>query len=74
MGSYGIGVSARDCAIEQNCDDDGIICSKAPPHLMWVTITTMKQDEIREAGEKLYKDLRHAGLMFCLTIAMSAPE
>jgi prolyl-tRNA synthetase len=22
----------------------------------------MKQDEIREAGEKLYKDLRHAGL------------
>jgi len=27
-----------------------------------VTITNMKQDDVREAGEKLYKDLQHAGL------------
>jgi prolyl-tRNA synthetase len=64
MGSYGIGVERiMTAAIEQNCDDDGIIWPKAiAPFDVVVTITNMKQDEIREAGEKLYKDLRHAGL------------
>jgi prolyl-tRNA synthetase len=64
MGSYGIGVERiMTAAIEQNCDDDGIIWPKAiAPFDVVVTITNMKQEEIREAGEKLYKDLRHAGL------------
>jgi len=64
MGSYGIGVERIiTAAIEQNCDDDGIIWPKAiAPFDCIVTITNLKQEEIREAGEKLYKDLRHAGL------------
>ena len=37
-----------------------------------VTITNMKQDEVREAGEKLYQELQRAGSKFCLTIATSA--
>jgi prolyl-tRNA synthetase len=64
MGSYGIGVERIiTAAIEQNCDDDGIIWPKSiAPFDVIVTITNLKQDEVREAGEKLYKDLRHAGL------------
>src|ERR1700730_12453738 len=64
MGSYGIGVERIiTAAIEQNCDDDGIIWPKSiTPFDVIVTITNLKQDEVRETGEKLYKDLRHAGL------------
>lgn len=64
MGSYGIGVERIiTAAIEQNSDDDGIVWPKAiAPFDVIVTITNIKQDEIREAGEKLYKELRHAGL------------
>ena len=64
MGSYGIGVDRiMSAAIEQNHDDAGIIWPKAiAPFDVIVTITNMKQDEVREAGEQLYKDLRHAGL------------
>jgi prolyl-tRNA synthetase len=64
MGSYGIGVDRiMSAAIEQNHDDAGIIWPKSiAPFDVIVTITNMKQDEVREAGEKLYKDLRHAGL------------
>ncbi|MDQ2856411.1 MAG: proline--tRNA ligase [Acidobacteriota bacterium] len=64
MGSYGIGVERIiTAAIEQNSDDDGILWPRsiAPFHVV-VTVTNMKQDEVREAGEKLYKDLRQAGL------------
>jgi prolyl-tRNA synthetase len=64
MGSYGIGVERIiTAAIEQNSDDDGIIWPRSiAPFDVVVTITNMKQDDVREAGEKLYKDLRHAGL------------
>jgi prolyl-tRNA synthetase len=64
MGSYGIGVERiMTAAIEQNHDEDGIIWPKSiSPFDVIVTVTNMKQDELREAGEKLYKDLRHAGL------------
>jgi prolyl-tRNA synthetase len=64
MGSYGIGVERIiSAAVEQNHDDDGIIWPRtiAPFHVI-VTITNVKQDEVREAGEKLYQDLQHAGL------------
>ena len=64
MGSYGIGVERIiTAAVEQRHDDDGIIWPKSltPFHVV-VTITNMKQDELRAAGEKLYGDLQRGGL------------
>lgn len=64
MGSYGIGVERIiTAAIEQNCDEDGIVWPRPiAPFDVVVTITNIKQDEVRGAGEELYKDLRRAGL------------
>jgi prolyl-tRNA synthetase len=64
MGSYGIGVERiLTAAIEQQHDADGIIWPQAlAPFDAIVTITNMKQDDIRNAGEKLYSDLKRAGL------------
>jgi prolyl-tRNA synthetase len=64
MGSYGIGVERiLASAIELHHDDDGIIWPKSiAPFDCIVTITNMKQDELRAAGEKLYADLQRAGL------------
>ncbi|HEX8775217.1 MAG TPA: proline--tRNA ligase [Pyrinomonadaceae bacterium] len=64
MGSYGIGVERiLASAIELHHDEDGIIWPKAiAPFDCVVTITNMKQDELREAGEKLYKALQQRGL------------
>jgi prolyl-tRNA synthetase len=64
MGSYGIGVERiMASAIELHHDADGIIWPKAiAPFDAVVTITNMKQDELREAGERLYHDLQRAGL------------
>ncbi|HEV7857406.1 MAG TPA: proline--tRNA ligase [Pyrinomonadaceae bacterium] len=64
MGSYGIGVERiMASAIELHHDADGIIWPRAiAPFDVVVTITNMKQDNLREAGEKLYADLGSAGL------------
>jgi prolyl-tRNA synthetase len=64
MGSYGIGVERiMAAAIEQQHDADGIIWPRSlAPFDVVVTITNMKQDELRAAGEKLYEDLQRAGL------------
>jgi prolyl-tRNA synthetase len=64
MGSYGIGVERiMASAIELHHDADGIIWPKAiAPFDCVVTITNMKQEELRTAGEKLYQDLQRAGL------------
>ncbi|HSD46494.1 MAG TPA: proline--tRNA ligase [Pyrinomonadaceae bacterium] len=64
MGSYGIGVERiMTAAIEQHHDADGIIWPQSlAPFDVVVTITNMKQDDLRAAGEKLYHDLQHAGL------------
>jgi prolyl-tRNA synthetase len=64
MGSYGIGVERiMSAAVEQNHDDDGIIWPRSlAPFDVVVTITNMKQDNLREAGEQLYHDLQAAGL------------
>ncbi|HEX4899359.1 MAG TPA: proline--tRNA ligase [Pyrinomonadaceae bacterium] len=64
MGSYGIGVERiMASAIELHHDDDGIIWPKSiAPFDVIVTITNMKQDEVRNAGESLYKELHRAGL------------
>jgi len=64
MGSYGIGVDRIiTAAIEQNHDADGIIWPRAiAPFDCVVTITNMKQEELKSAGEQLYTDLQRAGL------------
>lgn len=64
MGSYGIGVERiLTAAVEQQHDEDGIIWPKSlAPFDVIVTITNMKQEELREAGEKLYRELQQAGL------------
>jgi prolyl-tRNA synthetase len=63
MGSYGIGVERIiAAAVEQQHDDDGIVWpTSLSPFDVVVTITNMKQDNLREAGEKLYEELQRAG-------------
>jgi prolyl-tRNA synthetase len=64
MGSYGIGVERIiTAAIEQNHDADGIIWPKTiAPFDVVVTVTNVKDEKLRETGERLYKDLMRAGL------------
>ena len=64
MGSYGIGVERIiSAAVEQRHDEDGIIWPKSlAPFDVVVTITNMKQDDLRQAGERLYEDLQRSGL------------
>jgi prolyl-tRNA synthetase len=64
MGSYGIGVERIiTAAIEQNHDADGIVWPKSiTPFDVVVTVTNMKDEKLREAGEKLYRELQRAGL------------
>jgi prolyl-tRNA synthetase len=64
MGSYGIGVERIiTAAVEQNHDADGIIWPRSlAPFDVIVTITNIKDEKLREIGEKLYKDLQRAGL------------
>ncbi|HSP62305.1 MAG TPA: proline--tRNA ligase [Pyrinomonadaceae bacterium] len=63
MGSYGIGVERIiSAAVEQNYDADGIIWPRAiAPFDLLVTVTNMKDEKLRTAGEKLYRDLQQAG-------------
>src|SRR5207302_7601460 len=58
MGSYGIGVERIiTAAVEQNYDDDGIIWPKSfAPFDVVLTVTNMKDEKLRDAGETLYKD------------------
>jgi prolyl-tRNA synthetase len=64
MGSYGIGVERIiTAAVEQNYDTDGIIWPRAiAPFDAVVTVTNMKDEKLREEGEKLYQELQQAGL------------
>jgi prolyl-tRNA synthetase len=64
MGSYGIGVERiMTAAIEQHHDADGIIWPKSiAPFDVVVTITNTKDEKLREAADKLYKELERAGL------------
>jgi len=63
MGCYGIGVGRIiSAAVEQQHDEDGIVWpSSLAPFAVVVTITNMKQDDVRETGEKLYQELQQAG-------------
>ncbi len=64
MGSYGIGVERiLSAAVEQNHDADGIVWPRAiAPFDVVVTVTNVRQKEMSDAGERLYEELRRAGL------------
>ena len=64
MGSYGIGIERiMASAIELHHDHEGIIWPKTiAPFDCVVTVTNIKQPEMLEAGERLYKSLQLAGL------------
>ena len=64
MGCYGIGITRIvGAAIEQNHDDNGIIWPGplAPFDVVVVPINMHRSDEVREAAEALYAELREAG-------------
>ena len=64
MGCYGIGVTRIvGAAIEQNHDERGIIwpAPLAPFDVVLVPINMHRSDEVREAAEALYEELRDAG-------------
>jgi prolyl-tRNA synthetase len=64
MGSYGIGVERiMSAAVENHNDSDGIIWPREiAPFDVIVTVTNIKQDDVKAAGERLYDELRRAGL------------
>lgn len=64
MGCYGVGVSRTiAAAIEQNNDKDGIIwpIPIAPYHVILVPVS-MKDSQVVETADKLYEELRNAGV------------
>ena len=64
MGTYGIGVSRTvAAAAEQNHDKDGIIWPLAlSPFPVEVVPTSVTDEPVRDAAEKLYGDLRAQGV------------
>jgi prolyl-tRNA synthetase len=65
MGCYGIGVTrVVAAAIEQNHDDRGIIWPGpiAPFQVVLVALNLQKSARVREAGERLYRELGDAGI------------
>jgi len=65
MGCYGIGVTrVVAAAIEQNNDDNGIIWPQniAPFDVALAPINMQKSERLKDAAEKLYKELSDAGL------------
>jgi len=65
MGCYGIGVTrVVAAAIEQNHDDNGIIWPQniAPFDVALAPINMQKSERLKDAAEKIYKELTDAGL------------
>lgn len=64
MGCYGIGIERTvAAAIEQNHDSDGIIFPMAiAPFQVIVLCVQQDRPEVREASERIYRDLLSAGL------------
>jgi prolyl-tRNA synthetase len=65
MGCYGIGITRIvGAAIEQNHDDNGIIwpAPLAPFDVVIVPINMHRSDDVREAAENLYEELRSDGV------------
>ncbi len=64
MGTYGIGISRLLAAIiEQNHDEKGCIWTKeSAPFTVEIIISNIKDDAQKEAGEKLYNELKERGV------------
>ena len=64
MGCYGIGVSRLVAAvIEQNHDDKGCIWTKeTAPFLVDIIVSNSKKEEEATIGEKIYNELKTAGV------------
>jgi prolyl-tRNA synthetase len=64
MGSYGIGVErVMACYVEQHHDDKGIVWDKAlAPFQVHLLALNMKKEGIVEASDKIYNDLKNAGI------------
>lgn len=64
MGSYGIGLERIvAAAIEQNCDDDGIMWPLSlAPYQVHILQLDRTQDQVRTVGEELYRKLHQGGL------------
>ena len=76
MGCYGIGVSRIvAAAIEQNFDDRGIIWpdSIAPFQIALVPLKIEKSQAVRDASEKLYKELTEAGFEVLMDDRKASP-
>jgi prolyl-tRNA synthetase len=74
MGSYGIGVERiMAAAIELHHDADGIVWPRRiAPFDVVVTVTNVKQPELKDAGEQLYKNCAPPVSKSCSTTATSA--
>lgn len=63
MGSYGIGVDrVLACYLEQNFDEKGLVFNKvlSPYHINLIALNIKKQN-VLEASEKIYSDLKESG-------------
>jgi prolyl-tRNA synthetase len=74
MGCYGIGVSRLVAAvIEQNHDDKGCLWTKkTAPFMVDIIVSNSKKEEESEAGEKIYQDLKTAGIEVILDDRLNA--
>jgi prolyl-tRNA synthetase len=64
MGCYGIGIGRLLAAvIEQNHDEHGMVLpSSIAPYQVWITALNVEREDVSQAAEALYKDLRDAGV------------
>jgi prolyl-tRNA synthetase len=74
MGCYGIGVSRLVAAvIEQNHDDKGCIWTKATaPFMVDIIVSNSKNEEESKVGEKIYNELKQAGIEVILDDRINA--
>ena len=74
MGCYGIGVSRLVAAvIEQNHDEKGCIWTKSTtPFMVDIIVSNSKKEEEAQAGEKIYEDLKAAGVQVLLDDRINA--
>lgn len=75
MGCYGLGVSrVVAAAIEQNHDDNGIVWpEQIAPYKVGIIAMKMKNEDVKEAAEKLYEDLQAQGVEVLLDDRDASP-
>lgn len=74
MGCYGIGVSRLVAAvIEQNHDEKGCLWTKeTAPFMVDIIVSNSKKEDEASAGEKIYEDLKAAGVQVLLDDRINA--